>query len=297
MKKYFAERNGFIKKVDAILKDGINSTVINVISSCISRLNEGLDADDVRTGRANPWEAYTCTSYYQLCLAVWTKFFNKRSNEYGCYTGDSDALQRHLLPPSIPWYTKLSMIEFTIEYMGTEFKDAQRLQIKDNFVAELNSEFERVHYGYRIIDGIITDIISDEEKQSIEDALSSSDTAVKEHLKKALALYAQQPLPDYKNAIKESISAVEALLRLKTGESTFGPAYAKVKKIITIHPRIQEAIQKLYDYTNQPDTGIRHSKVQGDGTMVPDATECQFMLVTCAAIINYVQEKLARVGS
>lgn len=294
MKKYFAERNGFVKNADVILKNGINATVINVISSCISRLNEGLDADDELAGRAGPWAAYSSASYYQLCLAVWTKFFNKRSNDYGYYTGDSDALQRHLLSPSIPWYAKLSMIEFAIEYMEAEFKDAQRLQIKNDFVSELNSEFERIHYGYRIIDGVIIDIISDEEKKSIENALSTSDAAVKEHLKKALALYAQQPEPDYRNAIKESISAVEALLRLKTGESTFGPAYTKVKKSITIHPRIQEAIQKLYDYTNQPDTGIRHSKVEGDGTMVPDAAECQFMLVTCSAIINYFQEKIAK---
>ena len=50
-------------------------------------------------------------------------------------------------------------------------------------------------------------------------------------------------------ALGAQISGSTVVLRIKTGENTFGPAYAKIKKSITIHPRIQEAIQKVYDYT------------------------------------------------
>ena len=294
MKRYFAERNGFTIPESVLLTGGLSQTVINVISNCFSLLNEKLDGEDERTKRAMPWLPYSSYSYYQLCLAIWTRFFNKRSNDYGYQTGDSDAVQRSLLSNRIPWYTKLSMIEFAIEYMDETFSDPERFSIKEDFIDNLNSEFERTSYGYRIINGIITDIISSSEKESIEEALSTDVDAVREHLQQALALYSQRPDPDYKNAIKESISAVEALFRIKTGEKTFGPAYGVLKNRITIHPRLQESIQKIYDYTNQADTGIRHSKVIGDGSMEPGAPECQLMLVSCSAIINYIQEKLAQ---
>ncbi len=293
MKKYFAERNGFIVSESMVLTGGINQTVINVISNCFSNLNEELNSEDERVERAAPWLSYTYSSYYQLCLAIWTRFFNRRSNDYGFRTGDSDAIQSTLLTNKIPWYIKLSMIEFAIEYMDETFSDPERSSIKDDFIDTLNSEFERIDYGYRVVNGIITDIITTPEKESIEQALSAKDGAVREHMRQALRLYSQRPGPDYKNAIKESISAVEALFRIETGEKTFGPAYVIIKKNIQIHPRIQESIQKIYDYTNQADTGIRHSKVIEEGAMEPGAPECQFMLVSCSAIINYIQEKLA----
>lgn len=294
MKKLFAERNGFVIPKSVLLTGGLSQTIINVISNCFSFLNEKLNTEDERVERAAPWLPYTSSSYYQLCLAIWTRFFNRRSNDYGYRTGDSDAIQGALLTNAIPWYTKLSMIEFAIEYMDGTFTDPERSRIKEDFINSLNSEFERTNYGYRIINGIITNIISTSEKESIEEALSTNVDAVREHMQHALTLYSQRPDPDYKNAIKESISAVEALFRIKTGEKTFGPAYGVLKNRITIHPRLQESIQKIYDYTNQADTGIRHSKVIGDGSMEPGAPECQLMLVSCSAIINYIQEKLAQ---
>lgn len=42
------------------------------------------------------------------------------------------------------------------------------------------------------------------------------------HLNKALELYAQRPIEDYRNSIKESISAIEVYCREITGEKTLG---------------------------------------------------------------------------
>lgn len=293
MKHYFAERNKYVIPDDTLLTKDINTRVINAISNCYSRLDDELAIEDERVNRAAPWLPYDRSSYYQLCLSVWTRFLNKRSNSYGYKTGDSDAIQSYLISHATQWYTKLSLIEYTIDYMRTTFEDNERIQILNRFIDNLNEEFERTHYGYRVVNDIITDIISEPEKSAIKQAMALPEDLVKTHIGRALALYSQKPDPDYKNSIKESISAVEALFRIKTGESKFGPAYKKILESIPIHPRIQEAIQKIYDYTNQPDTGIRHSKVTEGETMVPRASECQFMLVTCSAIINYVQEKYA----
>jgi hypothetical protein len=80
---------------------------------------------------------------------------------------------------------------------------------------DLNSEFERLNVGHRIVDEYITDIISDEEISAVESAVEKSDDQVKEHLQNAIMLYSQRPDADYRNSIKESISAVEAFCRKK----------------------------------------------------------------------------------
>ena len=49
---------------------------------------------------------------------------------------------------------------------------------------------------------------------------------------------------------------------------------------------------KLYAYTNQPDTGIRHALMDDDDTYTPASEEALFMLVSCSSFINYLNIKL-----
>ena len=49
---------------------------------------------------------------------------------------------------------------------------------------------------------------------------------------------------------------------------------------------------KLYAYTNQPDTGIRHALMDDDDTYTPASEETLFMLVSCSSFINYLNIKL-----
>jgi len=49
-----------------------------------------------------------------------------------------------------------------------------------------------------------------------------SDEGVAERIDTALALLGKKPEPDYRNSIKESISAVEAVVKLLTGEKSGG---------------------------------------------------------------------------
>lgn len=296
MKKFFSERQGYVTPSDTILTKDVSIEVINAISTCFSKLCCALSDEDERVQRAGPWLPYDSASFYQLSLAAWTDFLHRRQNSYGYVDDKNNAFQQILLDKKCPWYKKLDIIEFAIDYMEENFADEERLKITEGFIANLNSSFERLHYGYRIVNGIVTDIITKPEVEAMEAALLESSEVVSHHLNQAIVLYSDKLAPDYRNSIKEAITAVEALLRSETGESTFGKAYSEFKKKVSIHPRLQEAIQKLYDYTNQEDTGIRHSRVAGDGSAVPDASECRFMLITCSAIINYLNSKLARVS-
>ena len=122
--------------------------------------------------------------------------------------------------------------------------------------------------------------------------MDNSPRNIKMHLNSALEKYAQRPIGDYRNSIKESISAVEAFCREKTGENTLGKALKQLEsKGIVIPLLLKSAFEKLYAYTNHEDTGIRHALMDDEGNYTPTTEEALFMLVSCSAFINYLGRK------
>lgn len=99
-----------------------------------------------------------------------------------------------------------------------------------------------------------------------------------------------RPTPDYRNSIKESISAVEALCRGIISENTLGDALKKLEKNgVTIPVFLKSGFEKLYVYTNNEKTGIRHALM--DDAETPQYDEAKFMLVACSVFVNYFQGK------
>ena len=142
-----------------------------------------------------------------------------------------------------------------MDYLVVNHKINQNILFR--FIYNINNGFERLNFAYRIIDNKIVEITSTEEIAAIEESLENEKDNIKVHLKKALDLYAKRPVADYCNSIKESISAVEAYCREKTGENTLGAALNKLEKSgVIIPPILKTAFDKLYAYTNQPDVGI-----------------------------------------
>lgn len=106
-----------------------------------------------------------------------------------------------------------------------------------------------------------------------------------------MELYAQKPTGDYRNSIKESITAVEAISRSITGEKVLN--FKKMEERGLIIPSVlRQAFEKLYGYTNDEKTGIRHALMDDEGSYVPQAEEALFMLVSCSAFINYLNKKV-----
>ena len=92
--------------------------------------------------------------------------------------------------------------------------------------------------------------------------------------------------PNYRNSIKESISAVEALCKTVSGKEKahLGEAIAFLEKKGSIHPALKRAFTSLYGYTSDAD-GIRHALMEESNLTGADA---RFMLISCSAFINYV---------
>lgn len=153
----------------------------------------------------------------------------------------------------------------------------------------MNHHFKRLNFAYRIVNKEIVEITSEEEIKEIETTLSTSKDNIKIHLNNALELYSKRPVADYRNSIKESISAVEAISRNITGENVLN--FKKMEeKGVFVPTVLRKAFECLYGYTNDKTTGIRHALM--DDTNAPQAEEALFMLVSCSAFINYLNKKI-----
>jgi hypothetical protein len=139
-------------------------------------------------------------------------------------------------------------------------------------------------------------ITSEEEIAAIEQALALPDSLkpVREHLGQSLILLSDRKKPDYRNSIKESISAVESLSKIisKQNKATLGPALDAVEKKTKLHAVLKEAFQKLYGYTSDAQ-GIRHALMDEPTLDVEDA---KFMLISCSAFVNYLVVKAQKAG-
>lgn len=168
---------------------------------------------------------------------------------------------------------------------------------KDEFISQVNRILEEENSGYRMIAEIFVPITNEVELSAVEETLFSSFDVVEKHMKKALSLYSDRLHPDYENCVKESISAVESMCCIITGESgktaTLGATLKKLEKHgIHIHEAMKSAFEKLYGYTSD-ENGIRHGGINFTGASSDDA---RYMLISCSAFINYLTAQYTKMA-
>ena len=276
----FSVRHNYVKPSNIIIRGQMTDPIINSIYNCFLNLQNELCEFDERRRIGE-------SHYYDLERNVFAFFLNKKLSDY------RGNVILGYMEGSYAWYEKLDLIEFCIEYLVRVNSVVHNLPPLYNFILNLNSEFKRHNFAYRIINCQIIEITSEEEITSIETALTENNDKVRFHLSEALKLYSKRPTGDFRNSIKESISAVEVYCREKTGKNTLGESLnsLETKGGIILPPQLKTAFGKLYDYTNQKDTGIRHALMESTNTYVPRAEEALFMLVSCSAFINYLNKK------
>lgn len=219
---------------------------------------------------------------------IWVDFLKNRIDEFPCYkTGTGLSLNTHPdysflknIFVYYEWYKVYDLLEEFYRYFGYK-------SIKDY----TNEILEKENCAYRLVDSNIVEITAECEIKEIEKAAASNnDIAVKSHITKALSHLSDRENPDYRNSIKESISAVEALCRKFTGESTLDKSLKKLEsKGLVLNPQLKAGLEKIYFYTNS-EGGLRHSLL--DESKV-DQADAKFMLVSCSAFVNYIISKLA----
>ena len=282
----FSERYGYVKPVEVLKRGSLDEKGATAICNCYDHLAMWFNHYDMNYGGHHYDESYT-----ELEEAIWCFFMNQRRNDFYGYNSHKIVATEYILSTQKEWYTKFDLIEYSIGFLRNSIpqNDRQYAVIVDNFIKLLNLTFKRLDYAYRVVDDQIVEITDQEEIAAIEEAVRQN-SAVNTHLEEALKHLSNRPSPDYRNSIKESISAVEALCREITGESTLGPALKALEKNGVEIPRfLLSGIEKLYVYTNDPNTGIRHALM--DDKETPSFEEAKFMLVACSAFVNYIQGK------
>lgn len=223
---------------------------------------------------------------YNYHRALWFNFFKLPIDTSYIHSDRSvskENLKKYLRKyfyESENWYDALDLIEFSAKFAFHKY------------VEVINLVLEREKSAYRFVNGQITQITSATEIAEIEEAITSDDIykPVSIHLNTALTFLADKQNPDYRNSIKESISAVESMCKIFTGndKATLGETLLLLEKNGKLHPAMKKAFSSLYGYTSD-DAGIRHALIQGDRTV--DFHESKFMLVTCSSFINFLKSR------
>ena len=280
----FSQRIGKTPVRNALQLDDIDVTLKNRLWNCI--------AEDFLNNINISTNGYQKSDKTEFCEFLWKEFFELPIDEIPSDT--SWSIQptvdiRGVIARLRTWYFKAQWFEI---YDLIEFLSRIDGVLKTGFVEKCNNVLEGGSSGYRVIDSYITPITSDQEIEEIEHALQINHgwKPVTEHLESALAFFSNRHAPDYRNSIKESISAVEALCVIITGDKdgTLGQALDSIEKTWKIHGALKKAFSSLYGYTSDAG-GIRHALLEGDTKIASE--DARFMLVACSAFVNYLTAK------
>lgn len=216
----------------------------------------------------------------RFAMSIWTGFFKHTldslpDNNHQAIKNISDYFKK------ANWYEIYDLIEYVIGEFDYPY-----------IVDEINEVLAREMSGYRIVDGIVTDIVNPQELDSLKDVLESDEfPGVINHLKRALELMSDRENPDYRNSIKESISAVESIAKAITRDSkaTLGSAIKSTSLSDKMHPAMNKSLLSLYGYTSD-ENGIRHAMLEEEPDL--DVHDARFFLLSCTSFINYLKSKI-----
>lgn len=193
-----------------------------------------------------------------------------------------------------PWFDALDLLEATVKYLE-RYKNHYSKDLSTVIVDAFNNRFEHYLVGYRFIGHEITPIDSAADAEAVNSALdeTGSINGARHHLERATELLADRQTPDYPNSIKESISAVEAVVKKVTGEGTLGTGLNKLEASgLTIHPALKGAWSKMYGWSSD-ENGIRHGSIEAADA---DQALAKYVLVTCSAFVSYLIEAARKAG-
>lgn len=280
--KLFSHRKGLKKGRTEIQVDSMDKALRN-------RLWNALTSFYWARGEVlfpNPFESDIETEMLNFLHVLWHVYFKESFDALsGKWEHDLGEIRTYYF--GCNWFEVYDFVEFVANHYPDEAANRK-------FMNACNQVLEEELSAYRFVGGRITQITDEREISEIEEALDTPLKPVRTHLQNALRLLSDKKSPDYRNSIKESISAVEAICRWITkGKATLGQCLKEVEKTkVGLHGALKEAFSKLYGYTSSAE-GIRHALMEEPELGFEDA---KFMLVSCSAFINYLVSKASKAG-
>jgi len=149
-----------------------------------------------------------------LCRRLWLNYFKVPVDSLSDYWPEVYKIIRHYFF-RCAWNEVYDFVEF----VAASYPDQYDL-VTTKFRSYCNRILEREVSAYRFIADKIAQVTDEQEIAAIEEAAGSAGSLkpAATHMKAALDLLADRKSPDYRNSIKESVSAVEAACRVMAGE-------------------------------------------------------------------------------
>ena len=163
------------------------------------------------------------------------------------------------------------------------------------FGDEIENALRYAHAAYRVVEKTIFPIGSEAEKETVKRAFA--DLAVTEfHGARQHLRNAAEELAGGNNcgSIRESIHAVESVVRVLEPKGDFAKALAKLDAKVNIHGAMKAGFGSLYGFTSD-EKGIRHPLLEG-ATAKVDEADALFMIGACAAFVSYLINKSRAAG-
>jgi DNA-binding transcriptional ArsR family regulator len=259
----FSERNGYTKVPEKMVPESMEIALRNLLWNAI----------DVSI---NHHQLAEVTFY------LWNDFYKKPVDERPSFSGfngtsysESWAVVRKAYFDS-SWSGVYDHIEFFAH------KNLIRADVFNKILAQEGA-------AYRIIKGQVCQITDDHEIKEMSEALElrGKFQPVTDHIRTALVCLSQRENPDYRNSIKESISAVESMAKILTGidKATLGDALKKLKAGGKIDATLEKGFNSIYGWTCNNE-GIRHALIDAPSISHADA---KFYLTACSAFVNYLK--------
>lgn len=203
------------------------------------------------------------------------------------YLNSGDSFRKFL--QDLPWDEFCTAIDIIVSHHG----DSPR---RDGMINEVNALFRRQYFAYEIRNGRVERVGARIQEESIGSAriiLRNPELQpVDEAFQKAIGHYQRRPEPDWDNAVKDAVGAIEGLARILTAhpKEVLSDQIKIIQREKGIDPLLAEMLQKLYAYRgNKP--GVGHGKAVGTGT-TPE--EAEFVMGTSASAIVYLARLYGR---
>lgn len=272
----FSQRYGYTKPSNVIIREDLSGAILNAILNAFIELYDKDEFSLVFRREMNRDFARYFLNYRLDNITQYAPY-------YMYFISDEKEI----------WHKRIDAIEWIIAYHRRQLcnsklnqEHAKNQSALNKFIEKMNWEFKRLNYAYRIINDVFIETTSESELSTINETLESADSNVITHLSECLKLMSpSNPQISTRNAIKEAISAVEVIARKVTSTKTLDEAF---RKFNNLHPQIKSSMSSLYQYTNQPNTGIRHAWINQKEE--PTIDEAIFVLVTGCAFINYLRK-------
>jgi len=272
----FSIRNGIIEKPPQLVREVLQPITRN-------RLASSFQEAIIRSSKSTGVAGYYVLSddWLALCKGLHVNFFIQRPSQF-----DRDRsvwienLENFILRRN--WNEVLDLLEVVI---GSNI-------VRQDFIDSLGSAFKSSGSAYRLINGRMETITSEEHASSLDVAIntvsSSEYGGAKNHLQNAST---EMRNGKWKSSIRESISSIESILFDATGQKSFAKAIDTLKPKLGTHSALVEGWKKIYGYTSDKD-GIRHAMLSETSSV--DEKEAIYMYGACAGFVAYLTSLLAK---